>query len=78
MSMTKRFLRKRWSRTRRRMDRMKPGAVLRLPRKEYFNAHASTFRLNDAYAGERQWTLQRQGPVLIVKCQSGLDSPSIS
>lgn len=42
-------------------------ALLKLPRTEYFNAHSSTLRLNDAYLGERQWKLRVAGNTMTIE-----------
>ena len=60
MPLVARFQRIRWSETRRSMDGMKPGEKLILPESEYYNAHASAARLNDAYAGTRRWETRRK------------------
>ncbi len=67
--LVRRFQRSRWSRTRRRMEAMEPGDVLKLPLSEYYNAHSSALRLSDAYS-DRQWKASRRGPTLTVFCDA--------
>lgn len=64
--MVARFQRSRWSRTRLRMDAMSAGEVLTLPLAEYYNAKASTDRLNDAYGGSRVWVMSRRAGVITI------------
>jgi hypothetical protein len=55
--MPARFQRSRWSETRRKIDAMPEGGVLRFGADQYHNCKATVDRLNDAYAGARQYTL---------------------
>lgn len=55
--MSDRFFRARWSETRKRIDDMRVGDSLKFPPDEYVNAKSSVERLNEAYAGEREWVL---------------------
>jgi hypothetical protein len=57
--MTDRFVRSRWSETRRQIDAMAKGEILTFNASQYFNAKASVDRLNDAYVGKRKWKLTR-------------------
>lgn len=66
-TLTDRFCRARWSKTRREIDAMAPGTELVFTGKEYFNAKSSVERLNDAYDGARQWTMVRAKGVVTVK-----------
>ncbi len=67
MSMTNRFHQNRWSDTRQQIHDMTRGSVLLFPAEQYFNCHASTQRLNDAYSGVRKWTLSRKDGVNTVR-----------
>jgi hypothetical protein len=62
-SMPDRFLRSRWSATRLAIHDMAPGETIKFPADQYFNCNASVPRLNDAYAGERQWTIKNRTEV---------------
>lgn len=62
-----RFQRCRWSDTRKKMEKMKPGDVLHLPMSEKNNAHGSANRLSDAYEN-RMWKDSRKGGKLVVRC----------
>lgn len=55
--MTARFQVSRWSATRRKIHALGVRKCARFPKKEYFNVAASVARLNDAYAGMRQWVI---------------------
>lgn len=61
-----RFQKVRWSRTRKRIHDMRPGQTRKFNRTDYFNCHASVYRLNDAY-GERHWTMKVSGERITVK-----------
>lgn len=55
--MTKRFQMGRWSATRRAIHALEPRCEQVFAAAEYFNAHASVQRLNDAYDGARIWSI---------------------
>lgn len=57
--MTARFQTARWSHTRKRIDAMRAGQIIRLPVSEYFNAYSSTMRSNDAYQGQRKYICRK-------------------
>ncbi len=40
---------------------MEPGDTITIGPAEYHNAQSSVLRLNDAYEGERQWTIKTTG-----------------
>jgi hypothetical protein len=66
--MKQRWLKSRWSETRRRMHDMKPGEEIQLPMAEYVNAHSSEMRLNDCREeGEARWRVTKKGGVLKVR-----------
>lgn len=58
--LTARFQQARWSETRKRIFALQPGQSLAFPRSEYFNAHASVRRLNEA-CGKRMWVIATSG-----------------
>lgn len=64
--MVKRFQFKRWSPLRRTIHDMARGQTLYLKDDEVWGARTHVNRLNDAYAGTRQWKLTRViGEVLV-------------
>jgi hypothetical protein len=60
ISMTQRFQRSRWSKTRRMMDAMKPGESITRPNTEWNNAVTSAQRLAYAYDDDRKWSVSRK------------------
>lgn len=80
MKLTERFQRARWSKTRIAMDAMEKGEILKFPDSEYYNAKASTDRLNDAYDGKRKWKLTRNGSEIVVEltlCEVHEEEPDL-
>lgn len=65
-AMVKRFQRSRWSSTRIRIEKMKPGKRRHFPLTDYYNCHSSVTRLNDAYAGRRKWKMVMSSDGIIV------------
>jgi len=53
--LTDRFLRCRWSDERKAIDALKKGELKIFTMAQLSNAHASVWRLNDAYEGERKY-----------------------
>lgn len=58
MTMIDRFQRTRWSDTRKAIDALPIGGTATFTGKQYYNAKASTDRLNDAYDGKRQYVIR--------------------
>lgn len=46
---------------------MVKGQVLTFPLSEYFNCKSSVERLNDAYAGARQWSRKKRTTVTRIR-----------
>ena len=55
-----RFVKERWSDTRRLMHELTPGGQIDRPLTEYYNAITSARRLKDAYEGARKWRVSNK------------------
>lgn len=58
--MVERFKRVRWHPARIKMDAMQPGDSLQFPKTDYEVLNQSKHRLNDAYMGERFYTVKKR------------------
>lgn len=62
-----RFQRMNWGEERRTIHSLLPGQETYFPIKGYNNIHNHIRRLNDAYDGERVWSIERREDVKVVK-----------
>jgi hypothetical protein len=65
--MTERFKKMNWGEERKTIHSLLPGMETYFPVKGYNNIHTHVRRLNDAYDGDKEWTLEKRGGFRVVK-----------